>query len=564
MAAALTRSGAVAHDHGMRFAAFLRRALAAAVLARGAAGPSGRPPRLKVALVIGNAAYPAAPLRNPVNDANAMAARLRAMGFEVTLRTNVTQREMTRSVSQFGQALKPGSVALFYYAGHGMQVRGRNFLIPVDADIQSEASARSESVDLDLVLEQLGPSRLSMVILDACRNNPFEGEVPHRARQRAGAGRRAQGDAPRLRDGAGQGGLRRRRRQRPVHGRAPQGDGHPGREGRGGLQGRARQRDQGHRGRADPVGVVLAHGRLLLPPRGREGRAGKAARDRRSQAELQAKLEAERRAREKDAQALKAEMEKLREEVRRLSIASAAAAGVPEAKSPASAAVPADPKQRADAAEAERESAKPAKADEAPGDEGARDVARPAGVEGRHAGRQEGLRRRFRRTARRLRGCAGGRGGVEAAPPRARERTRPAHLLQGRGGPFRPAERRPAHGAGREGASPEGPSLPRARFAPRDSIRTAPSAVVASPGTSARPEHRDRHGPRPLHERLRGALLRGGGQRRVPGSGVPRAGRGAPTAPTSRACARPCCGRAPSGASGATRPPSATARAGTA
>ena len=145
----------------------------------------------RVALVIGNAAYAAAPLRNPVNDATVMATRLKALGFEVILRTNVAQREMTRAVSQFGQSLKPGSVALFYYAGHGMQVRGRNFLVPVDADIQSEASVRSEAVDLDLVLEQLGPSRLSMVILDACRNNPFEGRF-----RSSGGGGLAQIDAP--------------------------------------------------------------------------------------------------------------------------------------------------------------------------------------------------------------------------------------------------------------------------------------------------------------------------------------------------------------------------------
>ena len=145
----------------------------------------------KIALVVGNNAYSDAPLRNPVNDANAIAAKLRAAGFEVTLRTDVAQRELTRAISQFGQAMKPNAVALFYYAGHGMQVRGRNFLIPVDADIQSEAAARSEGVDVDLVLEQLGPARLSMVILDACRNNPFEG----RFRSARGSGL-AQIDAP--------------------------------------------------------------------------------------------------------------------------------------------------------------------------------------------------------------------------------------------------------------------------------------------------------------------------------------------------------------------------------
>lgn len=145
----------------------------------------------KVALVIGNSAYPAASLRNPVNDASAMAKKLRALGFDVILKTDSNLREMTRAISQFGEKLTLGSVGLFYYAGHGMQVRGKNFLIPVDAEIKTEGSVRSEAVDVDQVLEQLGPARLSMVILDACRNNPFE----RRFRSVAGGGL-AQIDAP--------------------------------------------------------------------------------------------------------------------------------------------------------------------------------------------------------------------------------------------------------------------------------------------------------------------------------------------------------------------------------
>ena len=145
----------------------------------------------KIALVIGNSAYPSAPLRNPVNDAKAMAEKLRQLGFDVTLRTNATQKDINRAVVQFGQKLASGSVGLFYYAGHGLQVRGKNFLIPVDAEIESEASVRSESVDVDQVLDQFSASRLSMVILDACRNNPFE----RRFRASAGSGL-AQIDAP--------------------------------------------------------------------------------------------------------------------------------------------------------------------------------------------------------------------------------------------------------------------------------------------------------------------------------------------------------------------------------
>ncbi|CAO3440714.1 caspase family protein [Azospirillum endophyticum] len=130
----------------------------------------------RVALVIGNAAYAnAGTLANPVNDARSMASALSALGFNVTELENVGMRAMTRAISQFGAKLSNDGVALFYYAGHGMQVRGRNFLIPVDAEITSESSAVSESVDIDAVLQQLaGSTRLNLVILDACRNNPFE------------------------------------------------------------------------------------------------------------------------------------------------------------------------------------------------------------------------------------------------------------------------------------------------------------------------------------------------------------------------------------------------------
>src|SRR5258706_11280023 len=141
--------------------------------------------------LIGNGAYPSSRLRNPVNDAKAMAEKLRALGFEVILRTDSNLREMTRSFSQFGQKLTPGSVSLFYYAGHGVQVQGKNFLVPIDAEIESEAAVRTEAVDVDQLLHQLGPARLSMVILDACRNNPFE-----RRFRAAASGGLAQIDAP--------------------------------------------------------------------------------------------------------------------------------------------------------------------------------------------------------------------------------------------------------------------------------------------------------------------------------------------------------------------------------
>jgi tol-pal system protein YbgF len=130
----------------------------------------------RIALVIGNAKYKDAPLRNPLNDARAFAASLREVGFDVIQLENAGQREMARAITRFGEKLADGGVGLFYFSGHGLQVRGRNFLVPVDAEIGSENSVRNEAIDVDQVLDQMGGSstRLNLVILDACRNNPFE------------------------------------------------------------------------------------------------------------------------------------------------------------------------------------------------------------------------------------------------------------------------------------------------------------------------------------------------------------------------------------------------------
>jgi tol-pal system beta propeller repeat protein TolB len=129
----------------------------------------------RVALVIGNAAYPGAgSLRNPANDARDFAAKLKRLGFDVTVRTDMRYKDMLRALTDFGDKVQPGIEALFFYAGHGMQVRGRNYLIPIDAEIRNESSVSSEAVDVDQLLDKLAPARLSLVILDACRNNPFE------------------------------------------------------------------------------------------------------------------------------------------------------------------------------------------------------------------------------------------------------------------------------------------------------------------------------------------------------------------------------------------------------
>jgi len=130
----------------------------------------------RMALVIGNDAYPSAALRTPVNDAREMARTLRDLGFTVIARENATKGTMETAILEFGRRLTAGGVGFFYYAGHGLQVRGHNYLVPIDAQIASEAETRIAAVDVDLLLEQMGEARnrVNIVILDACRNNPFE------------------------------------------------------------------------------------------------------------------------------------------------------------------------------------------------------------------------------------------------------------------------------------------------------------------------------------------------------------------------------------------------------
>jgi len=132
----------------------------------------------RTALVVGNSAYRNAPLRNPVNDATDMAQVLeKQLGFEVILRTDVTQQQFEAAAREFRQRLqRRGGVGLFYYAGHGIQADGHNYLIPVSANIDSETDVKYKSVDAGYVLGQMdeADASLNIVILDACRNNPYE------------------------------------------------------------------------------------------------------------------------------------------------------------------------------------------------------------------------------------------------------------------------------------------------------------------------------------------------------------------------------------------------------
>jgi len=141
---------------------------------RGAPGPTAEAARK--ALVIGNSAYKARPLANPVNDATDMAKRLEGLGFAVTLATDATRRQMAASILAFHRTLAAGDEAVVFYAGHGLQVRGQNWLLPVDVDPQSEEEVEYEAIGLDSVLRGLSAAgaRASLVMLDACRDNPFE------------------------------------------------------------------------------------------------------------------------------------------------------------------------------------------------------------------------------------------------------------------------------------------------------------------------------------------------------------------------------------------------------
>jgi len=129
----------------------------------------------RIALVIGNSAYNSGPLKNPVNDATDIASTLKRLGFNVVLKTNVRLRDMDSSIREFGRKLSKSDVGLFYFAGHGIQVSGVNYLIPVGANIEKEEDVRYEAIDAGRVLSEMAHASngLNIIILDACRNNPF-------------------------------------------------------------------------------------------------------------------------------------------------------------------------------------------------------------------------------------------------------------------------------------------------------------------------------------------------------------------------------------------------------
>jgi uncharacterized caspase-like protein len=138
----------------------------------------------KLALIVGNEAYPKWPLRNPANDARAMDQALKATGFTTEVVLNANLPNMERAIDRFIGRIRNGDVVLFFYAGHGIQVNNENYLVPVDFDAKDEADAKYVSYSASRLQDRIDAAgaRLTMIILDACRNNPF------RATRAAGGG----------------------------------------------------------------------------------------------------------------------------------------------------------------------------------------------------------------------------------------------------------------------------------------------------------------------------------------------------------------------------------------
>ena len=129
----------------------------------------------KQALVIGNSAYPKAPLRNPANDAAAMERALKQLGFEVIVLRDLTLAKMESAMEDFASELTPGSLAFFYFSGHGIQVNYTNYLLPVDFDAASERDVKYKAYPATRIQEALEErAALRLIVLDACRNNPFK------------------------------------------------------------------------------------------------------------------------------------------------------------------------------------------------------------------------------------------------------------------------------------------------------------------------------------------------------------------------------------------------------
>src|SRR5262249_17855795 len=140
------------------------------------AAPAGTTSGRRVALVIGNAGYRSVPaLINPQHDAEAIARSLRAVGFEtVMIAEDASREQMVDALRRFSNEAEKADWAMVYYSGHGLEVNGTNYLVPVDAKITSDRDVQFAAIPLDQVMASVeGAKKLKLVLLDACRNNPF-------------------------------------------------------------------------------------------------------------------------------------------------------------------------------------------------------------------------------------------------------------------------------------------------------------------------------------------------------------------------------------------------------
>ena len=154
----------------MRFLICLASALLLNCLLLGA----GLAQAKRVALLVGNANYAVGSLRNPPNDVREMETALKSVGFEVHMILNADQNRMKRAIRDFGSNAREAEIAFFYYSGHGVQVRGENYLLPIGANIDKEGDYDIEAVSANSVLSQITDSRpkAAIIVLDACRDNP--------------------------------------------------------------------------------------------------------------------------------------------------------------------------------------------------------------------------------------------------------------------------------------------------------------------------------------------------------------------------------------------------------
>ena len=248
-------------------------------VAMGTAQAEARKPEKRVALVIGNARYPSIPLANPENDARLIADNLRKLGFEVNEQLNLGRARSSAACCATSRAAcrRTMRIAVLYYAGHGVQIDGRNYLLPVDINLRDQEEVKDESVDIEeLFLGRIDKARshARIVILDACRDNPFAGKTRNirSAGGLAEMGARGTLIAYRLgarRAGGGRAG-RAQQRLHPEPGRRDDGAG-PG--SRADVQERAGQGAARHQGAPGTVGQHLADLELQLQPDARP-RAG--------------------------------------------------------------------------------------------------------------------------------------------------------------------------------------------------------------------------------------------------------------------------------------------------